>query len=153
MNLKAFALAAGMACAISPAFAADQVIDLSSGSASFIGSGPLLDGGDDLISFVNLAAGSYEFVFTLSSQFITGLAALIDGQAATVNNFGAASGFAYLESTGNAPFTLSISGLAGSRANYSGELSVTAVPEPQTYAMVLAGLCVVAFLARRRRAD
>ena len=153
MNLKAFALAAGMACAISPAFAADQVIDLSSGSASFIGSGPLLDGGDDLISFVNLAAGSYEFVFTLSSQFITGLAASIDGQAATVNNFGVASGYAYLESSGDAPFTLTISGLAGNRAKYSGELTVTAVPEPQTYAMVLAGLCVVAFLARRRRAD
>jgi len=152
MNLKTLALAAGMACAAAPAFAGDQVIDLSSGQASFIGSATVLDGGDDLITFVNLAAGTYDFVFTLSSQYISGLAATIGGQSANVNSFGVAS-FAYLESTGDAPFTLSLSGLAGKNAAYSGELSVTPVPEPQTYALLLAGLGVIGLLSRRRRRD
>lgn len=152
MTLKTLAFAASMACAAAPAFAGDQLIDLSSGQASFIGNATVLDGGDDLITFVNLAAGTYEFVFTLSSQYISGLTATIGGQAATVNNFGVAS-FAYLESTGDAPFSLSLSGLAGKSAAYSGELSVTPVPEPETYALLLAGLGVVGLVARRRRAD
>jgi hypothetical protein len=155
MTLKALALAAALTCAFAPAFAADQSIDLSSGEASFIGTAPVLDGGDDLITFVNLAAGTYDFVFTLSSQFITSLVASINGQSATVDTYGIVS-FAHLESTGDAPFALTLSGIAGQRAAYSGELSVTPtapVPEPQTYALMLAGLGVMGILARRRRAD
>ena len=34
---------------------------------------------------------------------------------------------------------------------YTGAISVTAVPEPETYAMMLAGLGALGFLARRRR--
>jgi len=34
---------------------------------------------------------------------------------------------------------------------YTGEITVTAVPEPETYAMMLAGLGLVAFAARRRK--
>ena len=36
---------------------------------------------------------------------------------------------------------------------YNGAISVTAVPEPETYAMMLAGLGALGFLARRRRND
>jgi hypothetical protein len=36
---------------------------------------------------------------------------------------------------------------------YTGAISVTAVPEPETYAMMLAGLGALGFLARRRRND
>lgn len=38
----------------------------------------------------------------------------------------------------------------GSGANFSGSLILTPVPEPETYAMMLAGLVAVGFLARRR---
>jgi spore coat protein U-like protein len=34
--------------------------------------------------------------------------------------------------------------------SYYGEISVTAVPEPETYALMLAGLGLVGFAARRK---
>jgi hypothetical protein len=54
-------------------------------------------------------------------------------------------------------YHLDISGVFGTNASsgqYSVALtSVPAVPEPQTYALMLAGLGAVAFMARRRRAS
>jgi hypothetical protein len=38
-------------------------------------------------------------------------------------------------------------------ASYSGDINVSAVPEPETYGMLLAGLGIVGFLARRRNAS
>jgi len=48
------------------------------------------------------------------------------------------------------------SGLSGSTgadiaASYSGTINVTAVPEPETYALMLGGLAVIGFVARRRK--
>lgn len=51
------------------------------------------------------------------------------------------------------PLTLVIKGISGSNASYSGTLNVTVVPEPETLALMLAGLGVVAQVARRRRPD
>ena len=45
------------------------------------------------------------------------------------------------------------SGVTGSSASYGGNIVATPVPEPETYAMLLAGLGVVALLVRRRRDD
>jgi len=38
-------------------------------------------------------------------------------------------------------------------ASYAGQISVTSVPEPETYAMMLAGLGALGFMVRRRRND
>jgi hypothetical protein len=49
-------------------------------------------------------------------------------------------------------YYLNVSGIAtGSQGGlYNGAISVAAVPEPETYAMLLAGLGVMGFIARRR---
>jgi PEP-CTERM motif len=49
-------------------------------------------------------------------------------------------------------YWLAVSGIASGSAGaaYAGSISVTAVPEPETYAMLLAGLGLMGAIARRR---
>jgi len=50
-------------------------------------------------------------------------------------------------------YTLSVIGLnSPAVASYGGNIGVTAVPEPQTYALLLGGLIGMGFIARRRNA-
>ncbi len=54
------------------------------------------------------------------------------------------------------PYSLVVDGtttVANSNAGYSGSIRVSPVPEPKTYAMLLAGLGLLAFTARRRRTN
>lgn len=53
---------------------------------------------------------------------------------------------------GSGSYYLNVSGIANGPQGglYNGAVSVTAVPEPETYAMLLAGLGVMGFIARRR---
>lgn len=44
------------------------------------------------------------------------------------------------------------SGVTGGSGSYGGNLVATPIPEPETYALMLAGLGVVGFVASRRRA-
>ncbi|MCV2361545.1 FxDxF family PEP-CTERM protein [Paucibacter sp. TC2R-5] len=52
----------------------------------------------------------------------------------------------------NVTYQIHTVGTAYNKAGFAGELSVTAVPEPTTYALLLAGLGAVGFVARRRKA-
>jgi PEP-CTERM motif len=74
----------------------------------------------------------------LSTQVFNPLTANV-----ALNYTGTAGGNYYLFVTG------ATSGSLGGA--YNGAISVTAVPEPETYAMMLAGLAALGFLARRRQ--
>ena len=54
------------------------------------------------------------------------------------------------------PYNLEVYGYTtptGTTAGYGGTFTVTAVPEPKTYAMLLAGLGLLVFMARRRNGN
>ncbi|MCV2367305.1 FxDxF family PEP-CTERM protein [Roseateles oligotrophus] len=73
------------------------------------------------------------------------------------NAVGVASEMVYLTSSSANGSHLVVGGAMGNqtlRANFDGVniTAVQAVPEPSTYAMLLAGLCAVGFVARRRQA-
>ena len=46
--------------------------------------------------------------------------------------------------------TLVIKGTSGANASYTGNLNISAVPEPATYGMLLGGLALMGLVARRR---
>ena len=59
------------------------------------------------------------------------------------------SGFTGVLAAGS--YNLTVSGNAGAGASYGGNVVLTPIPEPETYALMLAGLGVVGFVAARRR--
>lgn len=139
-----------LALSAAPVRAADQSIDLSSGNASFASTAALLQGGDDVISFTNLAAGSYNVTVSINGQFISDLNASLNGLPLAVASFGVFR-FAFLETLATAPLSLTLTGqtFTGPAASYSVTISALAVPEPGRAMLWLAGLGLLAFIVRR----
>ncbi|EHR70135.1 PEP-CTERM putative exosortase interaction domain-containing protein [Burkholderiales bacterium JOSHI_001] len=151
--MKKPVLAAFLAMSALGAMAADQTVSFTGANASFASTGPLLSGGDDVLSFDNLAAGLYDVTLTLSSQYTTPLVVTLNSNVVpeVFNLFGVIRFFG-LQTSDTSPFTLTLAGSATTPAlaNYAGTLSVVPVPEPETYAMLLAGLGAMGFMLRRR---
>jgi len=155
MKLK-FALAGLLAAASFSAMAADQSVAIIDGVGSFdslvVGNDGVLSGGVDVLTFNGVGPGLYDVVLTISGQNLS-----FDAANTTLNGlkgeaFGAGKlKFFGLEGTSSSPFVLNLAGIANNaKAIYSGELTVAAVPEPTTYGMLLGGLGIMGFLARRK---
>jgi len=138
-------LLGALSCLSLGATANGRVIDLSSGTGSFVGEGPLLVDGQDFITFTNLSPGTYSYKFTLSGEGIEGLAAVVNGQTAGTFTVGERS-FAGLEGRDSGSLTVQITGRPANNAVYQGALTVTPepVPEPAGPLLWLAGLTAVA---------
>jgi len=107
-------------------------------------------------SITNVAitfAGSTFGEITNFSALLNGVPLLLGGSSQSNNGVTVATQILAGSTTLPAGFyQLKVSGTAlGATASYGGNIVATPVPEPETYAMLLAGLGVVGFLARRRQ--
>lgn len=155
MKLKSVVGGALMMVASFGAYAGNQTVTLNPAKVvSFAASDIILDGGDDVITFNGLTTGQqYRISITVSSQNVDWDQVHTTLNGVTGDYYGPHLKFIDLIFTGADPFALT---LVGSKADtslpfgYSADVSVMAVPEPETYAMLLGGLGLVGAIARRR---
>ncbi len=140
-------------------FAATGPLDLSSGSAGFSNT-PIIGGFADTYTFSLPLPGSISGSITsivnglqdidFTGIFLTGPSGVYLFSSIAPDPFETWGLAATNVAAGS--YTLTVIGLnSPAGASYGGNLAVTLVPEPEPYAMLLAGLAVVGLLARRRK--
>ena len=150
MKFKQLAIASAIALASTGSFAAygDIVFtDSFSGTFNSAGAGSIVwDAG-------NLAAGVYNFEASVTS---TGNISISKGMFNSDGLGNLTSKIIYGSGAfGGGNMQVSFDFLSGAKpgGSYGGALTITsAVPEPETYALMLAGLGVMGFIAMRRKA-
>ena len=159
MNLKLILAATCLAMAtltlgVGTSLALDQTnIDFSSGTASFTSLGPVLDGGNDVLTFTNVSTDLYDFTLTMSGQYLTLTSANLNGITGTILDTGKWT-FLGIDGASNSPLVLTLFGTTdNSLALYSGELTASpnrSVPEPTTSLLMLIGLGLIGFATRKQ---
>lgn len=161
--MKSKHIIASLLAAVSfSAFGATQsfdVADLTGEANTFFSTknvGALFSGGFDTIKF-NLAPGTYDVVLNLFSTRIKFDAQTnLNGVYGSATDQGVKIHFFGLEGVATTPLVLNVYGTPLTPAtgpySYKGDLYVSAVPEPETYGMLMAGLGLVGFVARRKAA-
>jgi hypothetical protein len=162
MKFKQLAIAGAVAALAFGASANDVIIDgvINAGTSGFtITHFNNLDFTDQ-ITFANtgpvFASASLVTIDLGSNQNIDFTSVMLNGEALTLQTLGPTD-VAYTSSplslTGDLVLTVmgTTNAGAGQNATYSGVLNVAAIPEPETYALMLAGLGAIGFMARRRR--
>jgi hypothetical protein len=173
MKIKPLVLAAALALSAASVYAENQTLDIPLTGPSPTGA---YTAGFEV---QHIAAGAFEDTFTFTPSvggLIKGSLVTTGALPSTNINFisGSINGIAF-DFGGNGinefgftpvafaagPVILKLFGIAGPdlapgtsmAGSYSGTLniSVSAVPEPETYAMMLAGLGLLGFVARRRK--
>lgn len=164
MSFKAVAVAAVLAVAATSSFA-NTPLTFASGVAAFNNTvyGQFTDNyqfsltspSSTAVSAVNVALSFGSALYGGMSSFSGYLDGVALDFAQTTQPVGSYSGLFTVLSGGTqlAPglHTLTFSGITtGPAASYGGSIVTTPVPEPETYAMLLAGLAVMGGIARRR---
>jgi hypothetical protein len=164
MQFKHLAVAAAIAAlGSSPVWANNVTVDVP------------LSGDNAVFSAVHTDNQSFTdtFTFDVSGQVLADLSAVtialspyqnIDFTSATLNGDalqlysvagGTMEGFFAPALPYTGPLTLVVNGNSsagmGYNASYAGTLNIVPVPEPETYALLLAGLGAIGFVARRRK--
>ncbi|MBA5637164.1 PEP-CTERM sorting domain-containing protein [Duganella sp. LX20W] len=154
MKLK-YIVAGLLAAASFSASAGDQTVSIIADGQTHVfnavvGDG-ILSGGHDLITLGNLGAGTYNIGLTVSGQHLS-FDAVHSNLNGTLGQTFAVGGLKFfgVEYSGVGPFVLDLAGTASAGANYSGTYTVSAVPEPETYGMLLGGLALMGVVARRK---
>lgn len=113
---------------------------------------PILDNDPDVITFTGLASGTYS-VALLGMEYGLGDPIKFTSISLSGVNVDIYKKVFMLDAVNtNAPFKLTLTGaLQDVGAYYKGTIQVSAVPEPETYAMFLAGLGLMGGIARRRK--
>lgn len=153
MNIKSIVAAVAIAASSFGAFA--TTYSFNQGVAAFHNdtiTNPSTSFSQDL-DFTGLAAGTYNILGDISGSNLSFTSVTLNGTA--WNLYANVKGkfiFGDIDYTGSTPFLLHVSGTKtlNAAANYTGSLTVTAVPEPETFAMLLAGLGLMGAIARRR---
>ena len=117
---------------------------------------PNLGSGYSISNFSLLPSSQYNTVFT-NFNLVRNLDGIIGNADDTVvaSSTSVGAGVMNLTFTANAGgmYYLSVIGLANGTQGgiYNGAISVTAIPEPESYALMLAGIAAVGFVVMRRR--
>ena len=162
MTLKKLLLAAALAGSAGLAFAADPVVLVPTTPGMFGGEFTQLADGlfIDTFSFLPEAfAGQVSVVLSSLSGPVSFFTASLNGQDFSFFPGPSPIDFAFQAYvTADMPLTLTVFGAVldadgnpGGMGSYHGAVTA-AVPEPQTWVLLMAGLAGVAFTARRRRA-
>jgi PEP-CTERM motif len=138
MKLKSLAAAAALAASFGASAQTTSVFDLTSGVFA------------DPYTFT--LSGLSDLVGDTNSSGITWFGVLLQAPSLSYSalDTNPDDGFSF---SNLSAATYSLTFLGAGTGGYGGFYTVTAVPEPETYALMLAGLGIVGFVAARRRAQ
>jgi hypothetical protein len=146
-------VAAGSALAGAPALPGGDLGALTATPALFLSQGASFAGGTIADSFTFSVGANSDLIGSIGGFGATFSSVLIDGVATTLTATTTGYGFSFDNLTAGS-HTLKVNGAFPSLYTYIGSVYATpsAVPEPESLALIFAGLGVVGLVARRRQA-